>query len=169
MYECGGVDVGPSDYIPAWATGQHDEHVTRWKQVLYFLFSAAVTKTGGWTTSLMHNARHQRSLRPPKKGYGCGCVTPPTKSPKYPMCPFQTAGSCCWPIQHPAFDRPGQVAIFRVGDLKSSSKRPPVRELNGNHSGSGLWGVWGEGADDRHAMARRCQLQQADRYSLSRR
>ena len=30
-------------------------HVTRWKKVFYFLFSAAVTKTGGWscwTTSL---------------------------------------------------------------------------------------------------------------------
>ena len=35
------------DYIPAGATGQH---VTRWKQVLFFL--RQVTKMGGWTTFL---------------------------------------------------------------------------------------------------------------------
>ena len=40
-------------------------HVTRWEQVfVYFLFSAAVTKTGGWTTSLVTN-RPQASLVAP--------------------------------------------------------------------------------------------------------
>ena len=38
------------DYIPAGETGRHG---TRWELAyFYFPFSAAVTKTGGWTTSL---------------------------------------------------------------------------------------------------------------------
>ena len=42
---------GLASFIPAGATGRH---VTRWEQVFFhFLLSAAVTKTHGWTTSLI--------------------------------------------------------------------------------------------------------------------